>query len=102
MASRIDNPTPLPPSGGLPVTRAVNRAGSDHGEPAAPVPASDRLQLSGEAAGMLTAQREVSAAPPAMDQARIDAIRADIAAGTYKINPHEIAARLIALERKLG
>lgn len=102
MASRIDNPNPITGAAGPPVSRPVNRAGNDQDAAPAAVPADDRLQLSGEAAGMLTAQREVGAAPPPMDQARIDSIRADIAAGKYTINPQEIASRLIALERKLA
>lgn len=102
MASRIDNPNPITGTAGPPVTRSVNRAGSDKDNAPAGVPAADRLELSGEAAGMLSAQREVGASPPPMDQARIDSIRSDIAAGKYQINPQEIASRLIALERKLA
>jgi anti-sigma28 factor (negative regulator of flagellin synthesis) len=34
--------------------------------------------------------------------AKIDALRAALAAGTYRINPAEIARRLDALERELS
>lgn len=102
MASKIDNSTPVPSPAGLTAGRPVNRAGNDSSEPVSAPTASDRLQLSGEAAGMIAAQRELAGTPPAMDKAKIDALRADISAGTYRIDPEEIAARLIALERKLA
>lgn len=105
MASKIDNQTPLPSAVGPPTPRAVGRSGDAAGEGAAPSasPAgSDSLKLSGEAAGLISAQREISAGAPSMDQAKIDALRSAISAGTYRINPQEIASRLIALERKLA
>lgn len=102
MASKIDIPIPIPAASTPPVSRASGKGGSDPGAAPAAVPASDSLKLSGEASGLVSAQREISASPPSMDQAKIDALRASISAGTYQINPREIAVRLAALERKLA
>lgn len=103
MASKIDIPIPVPAASAPPVSRASSKAGgSDPGAAPAAVPASDSLKLSGEASGLVSAQRELSASPPSMDQTKIDALRAAISAGTYQINPREIAVRLAALERKLA
>lgn len=105
MASKIDNQTPLPSAVGPPTPRTVARSGGDAGDAAAQpsgADSSDSLKLSGEAAGLVSAQREISAGAPNMDQAKIDALRSAIASGSYRINPQEIANRLIALERRLA
>lgn len=102
MASKIDNQVPIAGAAGPPATRVAARGSSDPGKaPAAPT-ATDRLQLSGEASGLISAQREIASAEPNLDQVKIDALRAAIANGTYQINPQEIASRLLALERKLA
>lgn len=102
MASKIDIPIPVPAASAPPVSRTSSKGGSDPGAAPAAVPASDSLKLSGEASGLVSAQREISSSPPSMDQAKIDALRTAISAGTYQINPREIAVRLAALERKLA
>ncbi len=106
MASKIENQTPVPSAVGPPSPRTANRVGAESADAssaqspgAAP---TDRLQLSGEAAGLISAQREIASTAPSMDQAKIDALRAAISSGSYRINPQEIASRLIALERKLA
>lgn len=102
MASKIDIPIPVPAVSASPVSRTSSKGGSDPGAAPAAIPAMDNLKLSGEASGLVSAQREISSTPPSMDQTKIDALRSAIAAGTYQVNPREIAIRLAALERTLA
>lgn len=100
MTSKIDNSPPVPP---LQSGRAVSRADGDRVKPAEGVPASDSLKLSGEATQLASAKTAAAASPfPFLDKAKIDSLRMSLASGAYKINPQDIAARLLALERELG
>lgn len=95
--------------GGLPAkpveTPAVGgstqaRAGGSRDAAIAATPEADSLKLTGEAAGLKAIAREL-ATPASLDMARINEIRAAIDAGSYRVNPQEIANRLLALEREL-
>ena len=66
----------------------------------AATPEADSLKLTGEAVGLKAMAREL-ATPASLDMARINEIRAAIDAGTYRVNPQDIANRLLALEREL-
>lgn len=61
----------------------------------------DRLQLTGEAAGLQVLQRELGAAPAGVDVARVNAVRAALADGSYRIDADRIAARMLASEAAL-
>jgi len=63
--------------------------------------ATDSLRLTGEASGLQTLQRELSAAP-AVDSKRVDAVRQALQDGSYKINPDAIASRMLELDQQLG
>ncbi len=53
--------------------------------------------------GQLLERLEKTAAElPAIDQARVDAVKADIAAGKYEIDVENIADILLRAERELG
>lgn len=80
-------------------TRAV-RAGGERAEAIAPSAGGDSLRLTGEATGLLALQREMSDTPT-MDTQRIGALRSELQAGTYRIDPQLIADRMISLEREL-
>ena len=70
-------------------------------ESASPMPASvDSLQLTGEAAGIKAMARELATSAK-IDESKVSEIRSAIEAGTYDINPKEIASRMLALERQL-
>jgi negative regulator of flagellin synthesis FlgM len=62
---------------------------------------SDSLRLTGEAASLQAVQRELSTAP-AIDQARVQAVREALQAGTYQINAEAIADGMLGLEDQLG
>jgi len=106
MTSKIDGasaarPAPTPAAVAAP---AIERSGAPRAQPVAaaqPVVA-DNLRLTGEAESLRVLQKQVRAGPAPMDMAKIDALRAALTAGTYRIDPMDIARRLDALERELS
>ena len=48
------------------------------------------------------ALHEASNANAPVDTQRVDQIRQQLAAGTYKVDPHAIASRLVSLEGQIG
>jgi len=83
------------------VERKLPTASAECTQPVAPVRAADSLRLTGEAAGLQALQRELALAP-AIDLARVEAVRAELASGLYKINPDAIAALMLELDEQLG
>ena len=53
-------------------------------------------------ASLLANLQQSLAGQPAVDQNRVDAVSKALAAGTYKVNPDQIAHGLIDSERALG
>lgn len=78
------------------------RGGAERSAPVAAVPATDGLRLSGEAAGLQALERELGAAPAGIDMARVNAVRASISDGSYRIDPQAIAGRMIDFDRALS
>lgn len=68
---------------------------------ARPVEAADSLRLTGEATGLQALQRELSAAP-AIDTAKVEAVRQSLQDGSYRINADAIASRMLDLDQQLG
>lgn len=68
--------------------------------PARPVEAADSLRLTGEATNLQALQRELSNAP-AIDNARVQAVREALENGSYRINPEAIAQRMLDLDQQL-
>jgi negative regulator of flagellin synthesis FlgM len=108
MTSKIDGASaPRPastPVAAAPAPAAVERSGSPRAQAIAETqaPSSDNVRLTGEAEALRVVQKQTKAGPPPMDMAKIEALRAALAAGTYRIDPMEIAQRLDALERQLS
>jgi len=82
-------------------TGASARAGTDRTAPVA-APEGDSLRLTGEASGLQTLARELGAAPAGIDMAKVNAVRAAIADGSYQIDSAKIADRMLGLERDLA
>jgi negative regulator of flagellin synthesis FlgM len=101
MTHKVDGGFPLRPVE-LPTGKATSRAGSDRDAPVSAAPAADTLRLTGEAASLQAMGRELGEEPASIDVAKVNSIRAALADGTYRINPQEIANRLLALERALA
>ncbi|HAI59829.1 MAG TPA: flagellar biosynthesis anti-sigma factor FlgM [Xanthomonadaceae bacterium] len=108
MTSKIDGaPAPRPaatPVASAPVPAAIERSGSPRAQAIAEVQAAsaDNVRLTGEAEALRVVQQQAKAGPPPLDMAKIDALRAALAAGTYRVDPMDIARRLDALERELS
>lgn len=107
MTSKIDGasaPRPAPAPAAAPTPAAVERSGAPRAQAVAAVqaPSSDNVRLTGEAEALRVVQRQTKAGPAPLDQAKIESLRAALAAGTYRIDPQEIAQRLDALERQLS
>lgn len=82
-------------------TGASARAGTDRTAPVA-APGGDSLRLTGEASGLQTLARELGAAPAGIDMAKVNAVRAALADGSYQVDPAKIADRMLRLERDLA
>ena len=82
-------------------TGASARAGTDRTTPVA-APEGDSLRLTGEASGLQNLARELGAAPAGIDMGKVNAVRAAIADGSYKIDAASIADRMLDLERSLA
>lgn len=67
---------------------------------ARPVEAADSVRLTGEATSLQAMQRELSTAP-AIDSARVQAVREALENGSYRINPDAIAQRMLELDGQL-
>ena len=60
--------------------------------------AGDSVKLTDSARAL----HEASNANAPVDTQRVDQIRHQLAAGTYKVDPHAIASRLVSLEGQIG
>jgi negative regulator of flagellin synthesis FlgM len=103
MTTKIDGPS-LPQARVVDAaaTAAVARAGTDRTQPVAAAPAADSVRLTGEATGLQAAVEARLGQSAPMDMAKINAVRAALADGSYQVNPQEIANRLVALERQMA
>jgi len=61
---------------------------------------ADSVRLTGEATQLQAVQRELSAAP-AIDPARVQAVREALENGSYKIDPDAIASRMLDMDQQL-
>ncbi len=64
------------------------------------VTSADSVRLTGEATQLQAVQRELSTAP-AIDPARVQAVREALENGSYRINPDAIASRMLDLDQQL-
>lgn len=75
------------------------RAGTEREAPVAAAAATDNLRLTGEAAGLQAIERELGEGPASIDAARVGAVRAALADGSYRIDPQAIADRMLSFDR---
>ena len=83
-------------------TGATTRAGADRSAAVGATAAADSLRLTGDAEGLQALERELGTSPAGIDMAKVQAVRAAIADGSYKIDAAQIASRMIDLDRQLG
>lgn len=102
MTSKIEGGMPPPVRAaelaGNAATQA--RAGEDRSQPVGATPPADSLRLTGEAAGLQAMQRELASADVDLD--RVNQVRAALADGSYRVDPQQIAQRMLALESELA
>ena len=87
--------------------------GSGRGAPVQPGKSSTSSKVSGgnsvrdtveltERSQLLERLEKTAAASPGIDRARVDAVKADIAAGKYQIDAENIADILLRIEKETG
>ncbi len=102
MTHKIDGGLPPSRPADLATAGTAQRAGGDRTQPVAAPTASDNMTLTGEAAGLQALQRELGGAPAGLDVARVNQVRAAIADGSYRVDPEQIATRMLDLENALA
>jgi len=100
MTHKIDNGIPARPLDSV-SARPTARTGGERDAPVAATPAADNLRLTGEATGVQALARELGEAPASFDAGRVDAIRAALADGSYRVDAQAVADRMLSLERDL-
>lgn len=78
-----------------------SRAGEDRSQPVAASPPVDSMRLTGEAAGLQALERSLGSASSGIDVNKVNEVRAALADGSYRIDPEQIASRMLALEEAL-
>ena len=83
-----------------PVTAAALRPAADKATtaPVAPVAAATPLKTGAELSLLATAVKHLAGSPP-VDAARVASLRTAIAAGSYRVDPDAIAAKMLILDR---
>ena len=102
MSIDIKNISQMPPRNpsegrGVGESRTDGETRSQAGTPGA---GGDQVTLT-EAARRLSELTQTVTAQPVVDRTRVDEIRAAIADGSYRVDPEQIAARLLQTEREL-
>lgn len=102
MTVKIDGPS-LSPARAVDTaaTAAVARAGSERTKPVDAAPAADSVRLTGEATGLQAAVENQLGQSAPLDMARVNAVRAALADGSYRVDPQNIANRMVAFERQM-
>ena len=102
MTHKIDGGIPAARVQDATRTAAPARAGAGRGEPVAATPGTDSMRLTGEAEGLKVLQRDLAASTPGFDAAKVDALRAAIADGSYRVDADAVASRMLEIDQALG
>lgn len=103
MSQKIDGTPPATAlrAAAAPGGATIARAGDARDKAIEAPAAGDSLRLTGEAAGLRAMQQEL-AARPAVDEARVQAVREALESGSYRINPEAIASAMLELDAQLA
>lgn len=88
---------PRPVAGGSAAKSAAAVAGDSSSATVAATPASDRVQLTGDAVNLQQYEKAL-AAVPRTDAGKVERLRAAVDNGSYQPNPAAIAAKLARFE----
>jgi negative regulator of flagellin synthesis FlgM len=102
MTHKIEGAPAAARTGDVARTVVPPRAGAARDEPVAAAAAADSVRLTGEAEGLQALERQLGAAPAGIDLARVNALRAALADGSYRVDAQQVADRMLRLERDLG
>lgn len=101
MSQKIEGNLPAAIRGTGPLGGRTATAGAERARPVEAAAAGDSVRLTDEAASLQAVQRDLSAAP-AIDPARVQAVRQALESGTYRIDAQAIAQRMLDLDGQLG
>lgn len=102
MTHKIEGTAPLARPAETVATSAASRAGSERGQPVAATTPSESVRLTGEAESLQALERQLGTAPAGIDVAKVNAIRAAIADGSYRVDAGQVAARMLDLDSALA
>lgn len=103
----IDNNMNIRPSRGdidqstQPTTRAADTKGSASSTGAARPAGQDKVTFTGIASEMRTLEADLARIPD-IDSDRVNAIKASIAEGSYRVNADKVVENLLSMERALS
>ena len=82
-------------------TSAAQRAGTERAQSVSATVAAESVRFTGEAESLQAMERQLGAAPAGLDMAKVNAVRAAIADGSYRVDAEQIASRMLHLDRAL-
>lgn len=85
---------------GAPVENQRNNRGGADNPQSGTVGSSDRVSLTGQARQLRELETQL-ASQPVVDTERVAAVRSAVEAGSFVVNPHRIAEKMISLEQAL-
>lgn len=101
MSNTIDGGLPAARSPDSAAVSATTRTGGERERPVDATAPVGNVRLT-DAENLQALERQLGAAPASIDLARVDAVRAALADGSYRVDPEQIATRMLDLEHALG
>jgi len=96
MSQKIDGTSQAAQAQALRTLVPANKASVGNDAPTTPVAGPDRLTLTAEATNLQALEPG-----PGIDNDRVQAVKASLQNGTYRINPEAIASRMLELDQQL-
>ena len=101
MTHKIEGTQPLARPSESVATPAAGRAGAERGQPVSAASTTESVRFTGEAESLQALERQLGSAPAGMDVARVNALRAAIADGSYRVDAAKVADRMLDFDRAL-
>lgn len=101
MTHKIEGAQPLARPSEPVATSAADRAGAERGQPVSAASTAESVRFTGEAESLQALERQLGSAPAGIDVARVNALRAAIADGSYRVDAGQVASRMLDLDRAL-
>lgn len=102
MTHKIDGGLPVARAPGASVTSVTPRAGAKRPDAVGATPQADSVRLTDEAAGLQALGRQLGAGSAGIDMQRVEAARAAIADGSYRVDAQTIASKMLELDKQLA